>query len=79
MDNRSKYNNAIIRAFELTDSDDVTAVKSGETPNWDSLGHMTLISEIEDAFDIMLDPQDILAFTSYNDGICILKKYGIEA
>ena len=36
------------------------------------------MAEIEDAFDIMLDTDDIIDFNSYQKGIEILKKYDIE-
>ena len=39
---------------------------------------MSLVAEIEDAFDIMLDTDDIIDFNSYQKGIEILKKYDIE-
>ena len=47
-------------------------------PEWDSVGHMSLVAEIEDAFDIMMDTDDIIDFSSYNKGIEILKKYDVK-
>lgn len=46
--------------------------------NWDSIAHMELISRIEDEFEIMLETDDIINFSSYKTGIEILKKYDIE-
>ena len=45
---------------------------------WDSVGHMTLMAALEDAFDIMLDTDDIVDFSSYEKGKEILKKYDVE-
>lgn len=45
---------------------------------WDSVAHLSLISELEDCFDVMFDSSDILHFGSYLNGINILKKYGVE-
>ena len=45
---------------------------------WDSLTHLTLINEIELAFDIMFETDDILHFGGYMNGIEILKKYGVN-
>ena len=39
---------------------------------------MTLVAAIEDAFDIMLDTDDIIDFSSFEKGKEILKKYDIE-
>ena len=46
--------------------------------NWDSIGHMQLMATLEDTFDIMMDTDDIIDFSSYEKGIEILKKYDIE-
>ena len=47
-------------------------------PQWDSVAHLSLISELEEAFDVMFDSEDILHYGSYENGKKILKKYGIE-
>ena len=46
-------------------------------PQWDSVAHLSLISELEEAFDVMLEPDDILHYGSYENGKKILEKYGI--
>ena len=45
---------------------------------WDSMGHMTLMEEMEDTFDISIDTPDVLAFSSYEKGMDILRKYGVD-
>lgn len=45
---------------------------------WDSVRQLSLTSSVEDTFDIMLDPEDILEFTSYENAKSILGKYEIE-
>ena len=44
---------------------------------WDSVRQLSLTSAVEDSFDIMLDPEDILEFTSYDNAKTILAKYDI--
>ena len=44
---------------------------------WDSLGHMKLVSEIETAFEIMLETQDVLDMSSFLRAQEILGKYGV--
>ena len=39
---------------------------------------MNVVGELEEKFDIMLDTPDMLAFSSYEKGKEILKKYGVE-
>ena len=45
---------------------------------WDSIGHMTLIAALESAFGIVLDTDDITAFSSYKKGFEIMSKYGVR-
>lgn len=45
---------------------------------WDSVGHMGLVAQIEEAFDIMLEPDDIVDLNSYEKGKEILAKYNVE-
>lgn len=77
MTNLEKYKMAFVKGLEL----EIDFVKSGlaysEIENWDSVAHMNLVAEIEEAFDIMLDTEDIIDFSSYDKGIEILSKYDI--
>ena len=45
---------------------------------WDSLTHLSLISELEAAFDVMFETEDILHFGGYLNGMEILKRYGVS-
>ena len=78
MNNIEKYNKAFIDALSIsadTLTDDLTYQSITE---WDSVGHMTLVSALEDAFDIMMDTDDIIDFSSYGKGKEILAKYNIS-
>lgn len=76
MTNKEKYVNAFVEALEVEDSQ-VEGLEYQGIAAWDSVGHMSLISELEDAFDIMMDTDDIIDFSSYEKGIEIMKKYDI--
>ena len=56
----------------------LTRVSFKDVAIWDSVSHLSLISRLEDAFDVMFDADDILHFGSYLNGIEILKRYGVE-
>lgn len=73
----TKYNNAFVAAFGIDDTK-LTGLEYQSIPEWDSVGHMELIAAIEDAFDIMMDTDDIIDFNSYEKGKEILKKYDVE-
>ena len=45
---------------------------------WDSIGHMSLISDLEDKFKITFETDDVVDFSSYKKGKEILKKYKID-
>lgn len=78
MSNLEKYNQAFITSFSITE-DKLPDLKYQEIQEWDSVGHMSLIAELEDAFDVMMDTDDIIDFSSYEKGKEILaKNYGIE-
>lgn len=77
MTNKEKYVNAFVEALDISAEQVESLVYQG-IQEWDSVGHMSLVAEIEDAFDIMLDTDDIIDFSSYEKGIEILKKYEVE-
>ena len=77
MGNKIKYNTAFTESFGIDESalDDLEFESILE---WDSVGHMGLIAEIEEAFDIELEMDDVIDFGSYVKGKEILKKYNIK-
>lgn len=77
MTNLEKYNKAFIESFGINE-DELAGLEYQGIPAWDSVGHMGLISELEDAFEIMFDTDDIIDFSSYEKGKELLKKYDVE-
>lgn len=77
MTNKEKYVNAFVESLEIS-ADQLEGLKYQEIEAWDSVGHMGLIAAIEDAFDIMMDTDDIIDFNSFEKGMELLKKYDIE-
>ena len=53
-------------------------LKLGSIPEWDSVGHMVLMSKLEEKFDIMLDMDDIIDFSGFERGKEILLKYDVK-
>ena len=74
--NKEKYINAFKESLEV--ETDIEKLEYQSVPEWDSVGHMGLMGELEDAFDITLEMDDIIDFSSYKKGIEILKKYNID-
>ena len=77
MTNLEKYNSVFCENLNVTE-DQLADLKYQGVELWDSVGHMTLVAALEDAFDIMLDTDDIIDLSSYEKGKEILKKYGVE-
>lgn len=78
MTNLEKYNQAFFEAFEITE-DKLAGLQYQQIELWDSVGHMTLIANIEDSFDIMMETDDIIDLSSYEKGLKILsEKYNVE-
>lgn len=79
MSNIEKYNKAFMESLEVTE-DQLVGLHYQDTAAWDSVGHMGLIAALEEAFDIMMDTDDIIDLSSYEKGMEILSKeeYGVE-
>ena len=77
MNNLEKYNNVFVENLQVSENQLATLKYQG-VELWDSVGHMTLVAAIEDAFDIMMDTDDIIDLSSYEKGKEILKKYDVK-
>ena len=77
MTETEKYKNCYVEAFDV-DIKDVEKLEYQSIEEWDSVGHMGLMSELEDTFDITLKMDDIIDFSSYAKGMETLKKYGVK-
>lgn len=77
MTNLETYKNCFVEGLEL-DHESVESASMNSVERWDSIGQMSLIALIEDAFSIELEPDEIMTFTDYNAGIQILKNHNID-
>ena len=73
-----KYNNAFIESLGVEANVINDELKYNEIDEWDSIGHMTLVAALEEAFNITFETDDIIDFSSYKKGKEILSKYGIK-
>lgn len=78
MTNLEKYVAAFIEGLGVDESVVNSTLEYQSIDAWDSVGHMGLIAELEDAFDIEMETDDIVDFSSFDVGKDILKKYGVE-
>ena len=77
MENKEKYEHVFMKSFSLAKEKLNDKLVYESVPAWDSIGHMGMIAELEDVFNIQLDTDDIIDFSSFNKGKEILGKYGV--
>ncbi|MGN0154410.1 MAG: acyl carrier protein [Lachnospiraceae bacterium] len=78
MNNLEKYDEVFMESLSVSKEQLGDGLEYQSVSGWDSVGHMDLVAELEDAFDIAFETDDIIEFSSYNKGKEILKKYGVE-
>lgn len=78
MKNIEKYNSVFSSVFDLDGERFDDNFNFKDVDSWDSFTHLTLISELEETFDVMFESDDILHFGGYKNGIKILEKYGVD-
>ena len=78
MTNLEKYQKSFIETFSLSKEKINDKLKYNDIPEWDSIGHMTLMSALEEGFEISIETDDIVDFSSFKKGIQILKKYKVD-
>ena len=76
--NLEKYKDAFKNALSVEEKKINDNLKYNEVPEWDSIGHLTLMSALEEVFKISIDTDDVIDFSSYLKGKEILKKYKIN-
>jgi len=78
MTNIEKYNEVFKSIFGVEDDALNDSFTFEKIESWDSMAHLSLISALEDAFEVMFETEDILHFGGYGNGKKILSKYGVS-
>lgn len=78
MNNIERINKIFCEVFAVEESALSDTFNKDTVEGWDSVHQLSLTTAVEDEFDIMLDAEDILEFTSYENVKTILGKYDIE-
>ncbi len=77
MSNKDRYDKIFKESLSLEQKHLNAELVYNSVPAWDSVGHMAMMAALEGEFDIMLDPDDIIDFSSYQKGFEILAKYDV--
>jgi len=78
MNNREKLIEVFVQSLGVKSSIITDELQYNSISEWDSVAHMSLIAELEDVFDIMLDTDDIIDMSSPAKAREILIKYDVE-
>ena len=77
MNNLENYKKAFLSTFPIKE-EQLEKLEYNQIDEWDSIGHMTLMSGLEEEFNISLETDDIVDFSSFKKGIEILNKYKVK-
>ena len=78
MTNIERLNKIFCEVFSVETSTLNSEFNKCNIEGWDSVRQLSLTTAVEDEFDIMLDAEDILEFTSYDNVKRIMEKYEIK-
>ncbi|MCL1822487.1 MAG: acyl carrier protein [Prolixibacteraceae bacterium] len=77
MSNLEKYQAALAEVLEIP-REEVCVATSATVVRWDSIGKISLVAILEETFAIEMEPEDIIRFNSYDYGLQILRKSGVD-
>lgn len=77
-ENRKIYDNIFIEVLMIDVEQLNKDLAYQSVSSWDSVAHMNIVAELEDAFDIELEMDDIIDFGTYLTGIQTMQKYGVD-
>jgi acyl carrier protein len=73
---RDRAVTVFVAALELDTQTDVGQLKYQQIPQWDSIGHMSLVAALEDEFEVEFDIEQTLDLDSFETGLRLLQELG---
>ena len=67
MNNLEKLNQIFCEVYSVEESALNEDFVNTNVETWDSIHQLSMVAAIEEAFDLMMDAEDILEMTSYNN------------
>ncbi len=78
MTNLDRLRVAFQIALGLPEDANVDRLEYRTIEQWDSLAHLSLVAEIEDAFDVMIDTDEVIDMSSFDKAIDILRAHDVD-
>jgi acyl carrier protein len=69
----------IAKAFGITPNEITDELEYQSIPEWDSVSHLVLVTELETAYGISIEMEDVLTMGSVAKIKELLKKYNVES
>ncbi len=66
-----------VQTFAIERRQVVPTLAYQSIPQWDSVGHMALVAQIENTFNVTLDTDDIIGMSDVTKAVEILGKHGV--
>ena len=76
--NKQRYDRIFMEALNVPAEELGENLIYNSVAAWDSVGHMSMMAALETEFDIMMETDDIIDFSSYAKGMEILAKYEVQ-
>lgn len=78
MENKNKLYNSFASALNILNDQIQDSLAYQSIPEWDSISHMILISQLEEDFEVSIDTEDVIDMSSVAKAQEILTKLGIQ-
>jgi acyl carrier protein len=78
MENNQKLVNSFHEALGIDISLIVDTLAYQAVPEWDSISHMILISQLEEDFNVSFETEDVIDMSSFAKAREILTKHGVN-
>jgi len=73
----NKLIDCFVQTFAIERSQVAPGLAYQSIPQWDSVGHMALVAELENTFNVTLDTDDIIGMSDLSKAVDILRKHGV--
>ena len=74
MDTKEKVYEIVANVCGVTPAEVNGDSTIGDFPGWDSVGHLTILSTIEETFDINFEPEEMMDLEDVNDIVAAVEE-----
>ena len=75
---KDQVRTVIIRTFGLAGNEDTNNLRLGSVPRWDSMGHMQLIPEVENAFGVTFPAYALAELVDVDSIVRAIQQYKVD-